>query len=572
MALRDRWLAQLRKRISAGPGIGTDARGRSRGRSEATAHLVFQPLIQLSLFAALATLHTWPLATDPAHLTRLDNDDTAFNTWVVAWVAHQVVSDPLNLFQAPIFHPAPDALAFSEHIFVPTMMGAPLLWAGMSPVLVYNVLVWLGLALSGFAMCVVIHRWTGSSVAGIVAGCLYAFNAHLLTRYPHLQALHMQFFPFVLYAFDRVLSGGRARHAVLLCVTFLLQSLCSNYTMVLMSCALLVALAVRPELWRAGSRRIWITLVLVGATAALLLLPFVIPYYRAQTQQGMVRPIEDVRHYSAGWTDYLATAGRVHFDLWAHRFLRSPTALFPGVTAIGLGLLAILTGLAGRDRRARMVLAFGLVGFALSFGANLPGYELLHAHVPLLQGVRAVGRWGFLLLIALAVLSGFAVAWLETRWKTRPWWPAVALALIGLVTLEALRAPLSFVRYEGIPAAHSRLATDSVSGIVVFPLYGGSQFNQNAHYMLDQTRHWKPMINAYSSWAPESFYRRATLLQSFPSEAALADLRSIGVNHAVLHRQPLDKNFGAAAVDALRNHPALEFLFEEDGIIVYRIK
>ena len=409
-------------------------------------------------------------------------------------------------------------------------------------------------------------------MAGIVAGCLYAFNSHLLTRYPHLQALHMQFFPFVLYAFDRVLSGGRTRDAVLLGVMFVLQSLCSNYTMVLMSGALLVGFVVRPEPWRAGARRVWISLAIVGASAGLLLLPFVLPYYRVQTQQGMVRPIDEVRHYSASWADYLATAGRLHFDLWAHRFLRSPTALFPGVTAIALGLLAIMTGLAWRDRRARMVLAFGLVGFALSFGANMPGYGFLHAHVSLLQGVRAVGRWGFLLLIALAVLSGFAVAWLESRWKSRQWWPAVALALIGLVTLEALRAPLSFVRHESIPSAHSRLATDSVTGIVVFPLYGGSQFNKNASYMLDQTRHWKPMINAYSSWAPGAFYRRAALLQSFPGEAALADLRSIGVNHAVLHRRPLEQNFGAAAVDALRKHPALEFVFEEDGIIVYRIK
>ena len=80
------------------------------------------------------------------------------------------------------------------------------------------------------------------------------------------------------------------------------------------------------------------------------------------------------------------------------------------------------------------------------------------------------------------------------------------------------------------------------------------------------------MINAYSSWAPEAFHRRAALLQSFPSEAALADLKSIGVNHAVLYRQPLEQNFGSAAVDALRNHPALEFQFEEEGIIVYRIR
>jgi hypothetical protein len=37
-------------------------------------------LAELALFLALTILHTWPLATDPARLSRLDNDDTAFNT------------------------------------------------------------------------------------------------------------------------------------------------------------------------------------------------------------------------------------------------------------------------------------------------------------------------------------------------------------------------------------------------------------------------------------------------------------------------------------------------------------
>lgn len=73
-----------------------------------------RPYIPFVLCAALAILHTWPLVTDPAHLTRLDNDDPAFNTWVVAWVAHLAAQSPLQLFEAPIFFPERGALAFSS--------------------------------------------------------------------------------------------------------------------------------------------------------------------------------------------------------------------------------------------------------------------------------------------------------------------------------------------------------------------------------------------------------------------------------------------------------------------------
>ena len=190
-------------------------------------------------------LHSWPLASDPVHLSRLDNHDAELLTWTVAWVAHILPREPLSLFEAPILYPEQHTLAFSEHMFVPSVMGAPLLWLGASPVLVYNLLIIAGLALSGWAMYLLMARWTGSVAAGVIAGLLYAFNAHVLTRFVHLQAQHVEFFPLMLYALDRVIVDRRRRDAVLLAAAFVLQSLCSNYLLVFMTYALLVSVAVR---------------------------------------------------------------------------------------------------------------------------------------------------------------------------------------------------------------------------------------------------------------------------------------------------------------------------------------
>lgn len=529
-------------------------------------------LAELGLFAALATLHTWPVASDPAHLTRLDNDDTALNTWIVAWVARQLVRDPLHVFDAPIFYPARDALAYSEHMVVPAVIGAPFLWSGASPVLVYNVLVWIGFAWSGFAMCVLIRYWTSSAIAGIVSGCLYAFNAHLLTRYPHLQALHIQFLPVVLYAFDRVLRGDNARAAVLLGSAFVLQALCSNYTLVMLTAALLVGVLVRPEPWRPHSARLWITLAVTGFVVGLAVLPFLLPYERVRTEQGLVRSLDEVRLYSAGWLDYLTTAGRLHYQAWSYRYFEGRTALFPGLTGGALALIAVFTGVTWRDARARMALAFGVLGLALSFGPSLPGYGTVYEHAALLQGFRAAARWGLLVLVAVAILAGFAVAGLEDRLKPRSWWPAAALALVGLITLEALRAPLPMVRFDGVSEIHDRLKRASVRAIVVLPLFGGTRFNLNARYLLDQTRHWRPMINGYSAWAPASFDRQAYLLQSFPSEPALDQLRGVEVSHVVVHQRAFEREFGASALNRVRVHPALELLGEADDIAIYRLR
>jgi hypothetical protein len=525
----------------------------------------------LALFAGLATLHTWPMPSDPAHLTRLDNNDTAFNTWVVAWIAHQLPRDPLHLFNAPIFYPAPRALAFSEHMVVQGLMGAPLLWSGASPVAVYNALVWLGYALSGFAMAWLIRSWTASTLAGIVAGCLYAFNAHLLTRYAHLQALHLEFFPIVLYAADRLLTSGRARFALLFSSAFVLQALCSNYTLVMMTAAVAAALLVREEFWR-PPRRLWPTLAACGFCIALGLAPFLLPYYHVRDEQGLVRTIDDVRIYSAGWQDYLATAGRLHYAAWSHRFLEGRAALFPGLIGTLLAASTLASGLAWTDARARMALAFGVLGIALSTGAALPGYDWMQAHIPLLQGIRAVSRWGLLFLIAVAILGGFAVAALESRWRRRAWWPLLAIAVVTGITAEAIRAPLTMSRFEGIAPVHRRLAGEDIRALVIFPLFGGRQFNLNAEYLLHQTEHWRPMLNAYSSFAPPIFYSLAETLQSFPDADAMGALRAHGFSHVLLHRAPLERDYGTAAIDGLRSHPELAFVFEQDGVILYRVR
>lgn len=152
----------------------------------------------LTLFVVMAVVHTWPLASDPAHLSRTDNADTLLNQWVITWVAHQAPRDPMHLFQANIFHPEPDTLAYSEAMIVQSAIAAPVLWLGGTPALAYNIVLLTGFALTGWTMCLVMARWTGSWTAALVSGLVFAFNAHTFTRLPHLQAQHGEFLPLAL--------------------------------------------------------------------------------------------------------------------------------------------------------------------------------------------------------------------------------------------------------------------------------------------------------------------------------------------------------------------------------------
>ena len=208
------------------------------------------------------------------------------------------------------------------------------------------------------------------------------------------------------------------------------------------------AVAVRPDAWRARPLK---ALLAAAALASVVLAPFLYPYWLVHTEQGLVRSVGEVTRYSATWRDWLSTGGRLHYEWWGQRwYAEALSSLFPGITVVLLALAALARGEGWRDPRARMALAIGAAGAALAFGVNLPGYRLLYEHVRLLQGIRAVSRFGWLTLFALPILAGFTVAaW--TRCRSAAAAAALPIVLSAAVTIVTLRAPMGFTVYEGIP-------------------------------------------------------------------------------------------------------------------------
>lgn len=497
----------------------------------------------LVLFAALAVLHTWPMASDPGHLTRHDNRDTILNEWIVGWVAHQLPRDPLRLFDANIFHPERHTLAYSEPMVVQAVLAMPLLWLGASLVLTYNLLLIAGMALSGWSMALVVRRWTGDWTAGLVAGSLFAFSAHTLSRIPHLQAQHVEFLPMALLAFGRLLEVPTTRNAVTLAGWFILQGLTSVYLLVFSTFALIAAALARVTDLRRHPLVTLQALGIAGLASTVVLAPFLLPYWWVSRDLGIVRSLGDAENFAASWSAYLTTPARLHAS-WSASFADG-NVLFPGALGLALTLVSLVSGVAWRDRRARMALAAGLAGLALSFGSKLPGYGVLYAAMPLLQGIRATARFGWLATFGVAILAGFGVTTLRRRTSSAAW-PAVAAILVAVASLESLAAPLGLSRFEGIPAVYSRVPRDTGVVVIELPLPAPRSVQFNAHYMLNSSEHWQPLVNGYSGLQPPSYYRNLEALAGFPDDAAFAHLRALGVTHLFLHEDQVSDELLAA--------------------------
>jgi len=521
----------------------------------------------LALFVGLAILHTWPLATAPGTLSRNDNGDFILHEWIMAWVSHQIVTNPLHLFDANIFYPERYTLAYSDHLFVQSMMGAPLHWAGVSPVLVHNLVLIAGFALSGWATCLVMKRWTGSWLAAIVSGTMVAFNAFTLTRLPQIQDLHLEFFLPALYALDRTLNSARLRDGVMLACWFVLQALTGLYLMVFTLMSLTVATLVRPADWiGARFRPLARPMGVAVAITVVALLPFMLPYYHARETVGLGRSLEETARYSAEWTDYLAAPGRIYFEWWGKQFFQGD-ALFPGVTALVLALIG--AGAAGwKDKRARMLIAIGLAAFALSFGPAFPPYRWLYRIFPLLSGIRGAVRFGEITLVAIGALAGFGVAALQRRLPAR-WATTLAVGVLLTANLEALRAPLFYSEYHGIPPVYDALNNVGRKAVLAwFPFYGSAQFHQNAPFMLVSTRTFNPMLNGYSGFKPASYYKNVQELAGFPDERSIAHLQRLGVSVVLVD----GRNMRPANLARIAEFPQLSQIADDGNLRIYLLR
>lgn len=526
-------------------------------------------LAALLAFALLTVIQTWPLAAAPAHWSRVEGDG-ALNIWAIGWVGRTLAHHPSQLFEANIFYPEHLTLAYSEAMLVQGAVAMPVLALGGSAVLAYNVSLLVGLTLTGWAFCLLVRRWTNSWSAGLIAGSLAAFNAHTLMQFTHLQFLHAEFFALMLYGLDRLIVTRRLRYASTLAAGFALQGLTSVYLLVFAAWSLMFAVAARAREWWQNRSAMVVRFGAAGVLAAFMLAPYLAEYVIVHKTMGFVRTVEDEE--PAAWTNYLSTGSRVHFDAWSKPFVQVSTSnTFPGLAALGLMIVAFRDRRNTTDPRFRMCAATAAGCAVVSMAPLLPFYRVLHATIPLFQAVRVLAHIGQVVLLMIAVLAGFGVASLQQAWAHARSWPAVATLLLVLVNGEALRAPIGYTWFDGVPAVYDVLATEPGAVVVEVPFPLPQQWFLNGQYMVNSTRHWRPLLNGYSGFRPASYDESYAAMSSFPSDESLIALHQKGVTHVVVHEKAYEDSRGVAGFERLSTIPTLQLIARDGDVSIYRL-
>ena len=519
-------------------------------------------LAALLLFAGLTIAMTWPQAQDLSFRVH-DSDDSLFSIWRLSWIAHILPRHPLNLMNGNIFHPEPRTLAYSDAVLLQGVAAAPLIWSGLSQVAVYNTVLLLSIALSGWAMWLYATSLTGNTWAGVVAGIAFAFVPFRFDHFMHLELQATFFLPLTLLGLERTLETRSRRAAALTAAGFAGQVFAGIYYAVFLATVLMVVVPLRVGALDRHARIQFARAMLPAFAVALVAItPYLLAYVSNRNTLGE-RQDSDIAMYSATLSNYLsATPENVVHGEWSAALGRNERRLFPGVIAIALAIV----GVVGLDRRRVTLIVTGAVGLFVSLGFNTPLYEPLRMILFPYRGLRAPARASILVFLAIAALAAYGYARL-TRGRSRAVTMLAAVAISAAMLIEyrhPLRAWLTIPAEP--PQVYRWLATQPRSVVAEVPFAETHRLDSifDGLYMFNSTYHWQPIVNGYSGFFPTTFMELAQQTAGFPDDRSIEYLKQRGVDLIVIHGQLLGADRYGDITTALLERPDIEATVQFD--------
>src|SRR5947207_4187934 len=423
------------------------------------------PLVLL-LYVILTIAMTYPVAFFLRTKVIGGPADSFHFLWELWYVAHALFDlNKSPFFDPDVFVPFGFSLIRNQDLSPGTVLLFSPLTHFFGEVFTYNFLVLVSFPLTAFGGYLLARELWSNRTAAILAGIIIGFCPYRFAHsMGHLSIVSTEWIPFFFLYLERLISRPRLKSAVLAGVFFGLSAWTTWYYLVMVpiSAAFYVLFRIR---WRAPRKELWelvrLSLVSVGV-ALILLLPFLIPYYRA-THGAVVdyRGAGESQAFAAALADYIIPPtthfwwGRTVAQLWRS----GANGLWQSEWQLYLGTIALLLAAGGVfDLRLRIVLA--LIAMALgcllfSFGpgiylthppplssetndvalSSIPAPGRLLRQLPGFNHLRSWARLGFFVELAVGLLAAAGLVrlldWLKERFHAAP---AAQLGLVAIVT------------------------------------------------------------------------------------------------------------------------------------------
>ena len=530
-------------------------------------------------YAVLTFLMALPFSLSPGSQVVADVPDTHLYIWTLAWDTHAFLHQPLRIFDANIYHPFANTLAYSENLIGSAFFAAPIIWLTGNMVLAMNLTALLTCVLCGTGAYLLARRLHIGAPGAFICGLIFAFAPPRFFRLGQLHMTAVQWIPFSLAFLHSYLETGKRRDLLLAIACFSLQALSSGHGAAYLFVAIVALLA-----WHAvfgDGLAIRQRLRDFGAAGAYLIAPavwVVLPYRIAQDEAGLRRSyLSDAQ---PGIESFLASPSRLHLYLqakfWGPFTKEADAYLFPGILVLILAAIAMASWPRRRLRDNSTAFYLLIAMLATLMFVDRP-FELWR-YVYWLPGfnfIRVPSRFIILTMLALSVLAGLGFDRLAARasYKLRA---ILFVVIAGLLLAEYSSYPFVGVPYKvDVPAIDRWLDTQPKPFVVAevpvpSPGNWGALERQQTQSMLHATAHWQKTIHGYSGIRRPRHDQLYIELTAFPDATSINSLREVGVNYVVVHTDEYGNRWRTVE-ERIAKTPALRLDHVEGDGRVYSI-
>ncbi len=267
--------------------------------------------------------------------------DPVLNVWILNWDIHKFLTGISNFFDANIFYPHRNTLAYSEHLIPQALLALPVYLITHQPIFIYNFLFILSFILSGLGMFFLAEHLTKNKFASLLAGFIFAFSPFRFGHLGHLQILSMQWIPFTFLFLHKFIEESKIKDLIFFLGFFILQALSCSYYAFFLTVAILIMFIFLLINRKLNTKKIS-ALIFAGIFAGLILFPFFYPYYKFKKEMNFSRPASEVEYYSAQVQNYLALpSGNRLLGKLTKRFVGTEAQLFPGITVLVFAIVGM---------------------------------------------------------------------------------------------------------------------------------------------------------------------------------------------------------------------------------------
>ncbi|GIH08953.1 hypothetical protein Rhe02_70200 [Rhizocola hellebori] len=515
----------------------------------------------------LAAIMTWPTLRYPAYQIPQDIWDPTLEAWMISWGGHAMLTDPSNLWNANAFFPNTYSYAFTDTLLGYFPLG--MIGSGFTAAVVrYNIIFVLLHALAFFGAYMLVRQLGSGKTGAAVAGAAFAYAPWRLAQGGHMHVLSTGGIALSLAMLARG-HGFSLRHgyrpekakpgwALAGWLTAAWQislgfgiGLPFGYVLAVITVVALIGLIVRR--FRSGpfvfSWKLITADVVGGVAFGAVTILMALPYLQvAELHPYAVRQEAEVALFSPPLFGFFVSPAES--QLWgeAHKVARESLpwhpemTMLPGFVLYGLACAGLIFSI--WTVRQRLLL---LAGVALSIflamgsrapGGGRPGYLTLYDILPGWDALRTSGRlviWTTLLLgiLAAGAVSAFVEQAKELslpRVTSRmPVWLRLATFIPVLLVLVEGQ---NLTPHPTVPRPPAALEL-AASPMLVLP----SDQLRDEHVMLWLTDKYQPIVNGGSGFTPNKTQEVRELTKSFPDQASVDLLRSLGVKSVVVLRE-----------------------------------